>query len=445
MSIRVGMVSLGCPKNQVDAEQILYRLREDEFEIVADAALADVVLINTCGFIESAKQESIETILEFCVLKAEGRIKSVIVTGCLAERYREDILKEIPEASAVVGIGCNSDISQVIRESLGGEQVEKFGEKSRLDIDAKRIVSTTPFYAYIKISEGCDNCCTYCAIPSIRGRYRSRTKESIFDEAKWLAKNGVRELILVAQDTTRYGEDLYGKSHLPELLTMLSKIDGLKWIRILYCYPERITDELIEVIASEDKVVKYLDLPIQHVNKDILSRMNRPGDEESLTNLINKLREKIPGIVLRTTLITGFPGETDEQFEQLAEFVSKTKFDRLGCFAYSAEEGTVAAEYPDQIDIEIRQHRADIIMEEQLRICDIKNQEMIGKQLEVVTEGFDRYAECFFGRSYADAPEIDGKIFFTSNNKLSIGQFAEVKIVNTLDYDLIGEVLDEFS
>lgn len=445
MSITVGMVSLGCPKNQVDAEQIMYKLREDGFEIKVDAALADVVLINTCGFIESAKQESIETILEFCTLKNEGRIKSVIIIGCLAERYKEEILKEIPEASAVVGIGCNKDITEVINATLDGKQVEKYGEKTDLDINGKRIISTTPFYAYLKIAEGCDNCCTYCAIPSIRGRYRSRTKESIINEAKWLAKNDVKEIILVAQDTTRYGEDLYGKSKLPTLLKELAQIDGLKWIRTLYCYPERITDELIDVMASEEKIVKYLDIPIQHVNADILKRMNRIGDEKSIRALINKLRSRIDGIVLRTTLITGFPGETNEQFEQLADFVSEMKFDRLGCFAYSQEEGTAAAKYPDQIDVEVREHRAGIIMDSQMIISDQNNEKMLGKTIEVVVEGFDRYAECYFGRSYAEAPEIDGKIFFTSVNKLSIGQFVNVNIDNTLDYDLIGAVTDEFT
>jgi len=445
MAIKVGMVSLGCPKNQVDAEQVLYKLREDGFEITADAALADVVLINTCGFIESAKQESIETILEFCTLKDEGKIKSVIVIGCLAERYREEILKEIPEASAVVGIGCNQDLTEIINSTLKGQKLERYGEKCNLDIDGKRIISTTPFYAYLKIAEGCDNCCTYCAIPAIRGRFRSRTKEHIVDEAKWLAKNDVKEVILVAQDTTRYGEDLYGKSELPALLKELAKIDGLKWIRVLYCYPERITDDLIDVMALEEKVVKYLDIPIQHVNKDILKQMNRPGDEETVRALINKLREKIPGMVIRSTLITGFPGETDEQFEQLATFVKEMKIDRLGCFAYSAEEGTVAAEYSNQVELKVREHRAEIIMDEQMRVTDELNEKMFGKTVEVVVEGFDRYAECYFGRSYADAPEIDGKIFFASDKKLNVGQFINVVIDDVLDYDLIGAVADESS
>ncbi len=445
MSIRVGMVSLGCPKNQVDAEQILYDLREDGFEIVTDAALADVVLINTCGFIESAKQESIETILEFCTLKNEGRIKSVIITGCLAERYQSEILKEIPEASGVIGIGCNSDIKDYIKQTLKGEVVEAFGDKLNLDIDRKRIISTQPHFAYLKIAEGCNNNCTYCAIPSIRGRFRSRTKENIIDEAKWLGKNGVKEIILVAQDSTRYGEDLYGKSELANLLKDLAQIDDLKWIRVLYCYPERITDELIDVFATEEKIVKYIDIPIQHCNSEVLKRMNRKGDKETLVELIKKLREKVEGIVIRTTLIAGFPKETKEQFEELCEFVSEIKFERLGCFSYSVEDGTAAAKLDGQIDEEEKLRRADIIMQEQVMISDNFNQSLIGKTLEVVTEGFDRYAECYFGRSYMDAPEIDGKIFFTSKNQLSIGQFVNVKMDDTLDYDLIGEVVNEFA
>lgn len=445
MSVRVGMVSLGCPKNQVDAEQILYKLRQDEFEIVDDAALSDVVIINTCGFIESAKQESIETILEFCTLKNEGRIKSVIVTGCLAERYREEILNEIPEASAVVGIGCNDDICDVIRKTLDGKQTQEFGDKVCLDINAKRVLSTMPYYAYLKIAEGCSNNCTYCAIPSIRGPFRSRKMESIIDEAKWLAQKGVKEVIVVAQDTSRYGEDIYGKPKLSQLLKKLAEIDGFKWIRVLYCYPERITDELIEVFATQEKIAKYIDIPIQHVNREVLKRMNRRGDEQTIKALINKLREKIPGIIIRSTLITGFPGETKEQFLQLCEFVKEMKIDRLGCFSYSAEEGTPAAEFPDQIELKVRERRAEIIMDEQMRVSDDKNEAMVGKTVEVVVEGFDRYAECFFGRSYADAPEIDGKIFFTSDKKQTVGEFVNVHIDDILDYDLIGVVVDESS
>lgn len=440
MSIRVGMVSLGCPKNQVDAEHMLYNLREEGFEIIADAALADVVVVNTCGFIDSAKQEAIETILEFCTLKEEGRIKAVIVTGCLAERYRDEIKAEIPEVDAVIGIGSNELLGTVIKKVLSGEgDILTFGDKYSLIIGGRRIISTEN-YAYLKIAEGCDNCCTYCAIPSIRGRFRSRKLESIIDEAKWLASVGFKEIVLVAQDTTRYGEDIYGKPMLASLMREISKIDGLKWIRTLYAYPERITDELIDVIAQEEKCVKYLDIPIQHCDGEVLRRMNRSGDERSLRELVKKLRERIPGIILRTTLIAGFPGETDEQFERLCEFVKDIRFDRLGCFAYSAEEGTPAADFEDQIDEEIKLKRADIIMQEQMLISDELNQNYIGKTLEVVTEGFDRYAECYFGRSAMDAPEIDGKIFFSSAVPRTMGEYVNVYIDDVMDYDLIGSV-----
>lgn len=442
MSIRVGMVSLGCPKNQVDAEHMLYNLREEGYEIIADAALADVVVVNTCGFIDSAKQEAIETILEFCTLKEEGRIRAVIVTGCLAERYREEIKTEMPEVDAVIGIGSNELLGTVIKKILSGEgDICTFGDKYALIIGGRRIISTEN-YAYLKIAEGCDNCCTYCAIPSIRGRFRSRKIESVIDEAKWLASVGFKEIVLVAQDTTRYGEDIYGKPMLASLMRELSKIDGLKWIRTLYAYPERITDELIEVIASEEKCVKYLDIPIQHCDGEVLRRMNRTGDERSLRELVDKLRKRVPGIILRTTLIAGFPGETDEQFERLCEFVKDVKFDRLGCFAYSAEEGTPAADFDHQIDEEIKIKRADIIMQEQMLISDALNQNYIGKTIEVVTEGFDRYAECYFGRSAMDAPEIDGKIFFTSPCPRTMGEYVNVLIDDVMDYDLIGSVVE---
>ena len=440
MPTRVGMVSLGCPKNQVDAEHMLYNLKNEGYELVADAALADVVVVNTCGFIESAKQEAIDTILEFCTLKKEGRIKAVIATGCLAERYRDEMKKEIPELDAVVGLGSNDKLAEIIREIVcDGQEVCAYGSKLDLPMEGGRIISTQPFYAYLKIAEGCSNCCTYCAIPSIRGKYRSRKIEDIVEEAKWLAENGVTEIVVIAQDTTRYGEDIYGESKLPELLARLCRIDGIKWIRTLYCYPERITDELLDVIAKEEKLVKYLDIPIQHCNGEILKRMNRQGDRESLTSLINKIREKIPGVVLRTTLIAGFPGETEEQFEELCEFVNEMKFERLGCFAYSQEEGTVAGKMDGQLDEETKQRRADIIMEEQMIISDRFNSTQLGKTLEVVTEGFDRYADCCFGRSAKDAPEIDGKIFFSSKGGLTAGDYIKVRITDTMDYDLLGE------
>lgn len=443
MSTRVGMVSLGCPKNQVDAEHMLFDLRQNGFEIVADAALADVVVINTCGFIESAKQEAIDTILEFCTLKQEGRIKAVIATGCLAERYKDEMMKEIPELDAVIGLGSNDKLVDIIRQIYSdGMPVCAYGNKTDLSMEGGRIISTEPFYAYLKIAEGCSNCCTYCAIPSIRGRYRSRKMEDVIAEAKWLAENGVTELVVVAQDTTRYGEDIYGKSMLSELLKELCRIEGFKWIRTLYCYPERITDELLDTIAAEDKLVKYLDMPIQHCSGDILKAMNRYGDRQFLTELIKKIREKIPGIILRTTLIAGFPGETEEQFEELCEFVKEIQFERLGCFAYSPEEGTKAYDMPDQIHLKVREHRADIIMEEQMVISDRLNEKAMGKTFEVVCEGFDRYAECYYGRSAADAPEIDGKIFFDSDKKIRVGEYVKVLVDDTLDYDLIGSRID---
>ena len=436
---KIGIVSLGCPKNQVDAERILALLSDEGYEIAYDAALSDVVIINTCGFIQSAKEEAIETILEFCTLKEEGRIKAVVVTGCLAERYRDEIMTEMPQVDAVVGIGKNDELADIIRRIYCGEKVCTYGNKEDLCFDEKRMLSTPSYMAYLKIAEGCDNRCTYCAIPSIRGRFRSRSIESIVSEAKSLADGGVKELVLIAQDTTRYGEDLYGESKLALLLKELSKIDGLKWIRTLYLYPERITDELIDVFASEEKVVPYMDIPIQHCDGEILKRMNRKGDEQSLVSLIEKIREKVPGIILRTTLIAGFPGESEEQFESLCEFVKKVRFDRLGCFAYSAEEGTAAAKLEGQLDEDIKSRRAEMIYEEQSRIMFEKNEEQVGKTIEVVCEGFDRYAECFFGRSYMDAPEIDGKIFFTAEKKPSQGEFIKVRITDTLDFDLLGE------
>ena len=446
MPVKVGMVSLGCNKNQVDAERMLYKIKEAGYQLVADAALSDIVIVNTCGFIESAKQEAIETILEFGKLKEEGRIKKIIVSGCLAERYKEEVAELLPEADAVIGLGCNDDILNVIDKVLANERPLEFANKLCLPMEGGRIQTTLPFYSYLKVAEGCSNCCTYCAIPAIRGTFRSVPMEKLIEEAKGLAEHGVKELNIIAQDSTRYGEDLYGESKLPELLTELCRIDKLKWIRILYCYPERITDKLLDVIAKEDKIVKYIDVPIQHCCEDILKKMNREGNEEYLRTLMAKIREKVPNVTIRTTLITGFPSETEEQFNQLADFVKDMRFDRLGCFAYSQEEGTKAAEMPDQIDEEAKQRRADVIMEQQQIIMAQNNEKMIGKTIEVVTEGFDRYGECYFGRSAADAPDIDGKIFFRSpERKLTSGSFVKVNITETLDYDLIGEIENEFA
>lgn len=443
MAYKVGMVSLGCAKNQVDAEMLMATLKNAGYELSNDAALADVAIVNTCGFIESAKQESIDEILELAKLKAEGKIKAIVVTGCLAERYKDEILKELPEVDAVAGIGANADIADIIFKTLQGERPEAFPPKTQLPLCGERVQSTPSYFAYIKVAEGCDNCCAYCAIPSIRGRYRSRTIENVVEEAKQLAQNGTKELIVIAQDTTRYGEDLYGHLALPELLKELCKIDGIRWIRMLYCYPDYITDELLQTMAQQEKIVKYMDLPLQHCNGRVLKAMNRRGDRESLTALIQKMRAMVPGLVLRTTLITGFPGETDEEFTDLAEFVKEIRFERLGCFSYSQEEGTLAAAMPNQIDEEVKNHRMEIIMEEQMRIMQENGEAQIGKTVTVLTEGFDRYAECYFGRTYADAPDIDGKVFFTvSGKKPRYGQFVQVNIGDCMDCDLTGEMTE---
>lgn len=441
MPKKIGMISLGCPKNQVDAEIMLAKLAEKGYEITNEVDGADAVIINTCGFIEEAKQEAIENILDMAQLKKEGIIGKIIVTGCLAERYREEVLQEIPEIDAVAGIGANADICSVCERVLSGDKVETFGEKTCLPLSGERLLTTPSWFAYLKIAEGCSNHCTYCAIPSIRGEFRSRQPEDVLAEAKHLAETGVKELVVVAQDTTRYGEDLYGKSALPALLKALAKIEGLEWIRVLYCYPERITDDLLDVIAENDNIANYLDIPIQHADAAVLKAMNRKGDHDSLLRLIEKIRARIPDVVLRTTLITGFPGETEEAFETLCDFVKTAQFDRLGCFAYSAEEGTPAARFPDQIDDDVKRERGETVMEMQYRIFDERNRQNIGKILKTVVEGYDPYTDSYFGRTYRDAPEIDGQIKFTCGYELHEGEFVEVEIFDTLDYDLIGEVV----
>lgn len=445
MPIKVGMVSLGCSKNLVDSERMLYKLKKHGYKLVTEPGLADIAVVNTCGFIQSAKEEAIETILELAKLKEDGSLRKIVITGCLTERYREEAAELFPEADAVIGIGNNKDIVDVLDHVLANERYIDFALKLDAELTGERIISTLPFFSYLKIAEGCSNCCAYCAIPQIRGKFRSVSMEDVLSEARWLAENGITELVVIAQDTTRYGEDIYGKSKLPELLSELCKIDGFKWIRTLYCYPEKITDELLDVIASEEKLVKYLEIPIQHCDGELLSSMNRWGSEEELETLFSRIREKIPGIILRTTLITGFPGETEEKFNRLAEFVQRVRFDRLGCFAYSREDGTRAAEFPDQIDAETAAHRADIIMEQQTLISCEKNLEFFDKELEAVVEGFDRFGECWFGRTRADAPDIDGKVFFTSENHLEIGDYVRIRITDTLDYDLIGEVIEDES
>lgn len=440
MAVRVGMVSLGCAKNQVDGEVLMASLKNAGYELSDDAALADVAIINTCGFIESAKAESIEEILELVTLKKEGRIKKIVVTGCLSQRYQQEIRKEIPEVDAVVGIGANGEIAEIIGKVMEGETQDVFPEKEKMPLCGDRELSTPSYFAYLKIAEGCDNRCTYCAIPLIRGGYRSRTIESIVEEAQKLVDDGAKELIVIAQDTSRYGLDLYGELKLPELLRQLCQIEKLRWVRLLYCYPDTVTDELLDVIANEPKIVKYMDLPLQHASGRVLKAMNRRGDKESLLKLIAHMREKVPGLILRTTLITGFPGETEEDFTELSEFVQEVRFDRLGCFAYSQEEDTPAALLPDQIDEDVKNQRAEIIMEQQMEIMQQKGEEMIGKAVTVLTEGFDRYAECYFGRTAADSPDIDGKVFFTAQgNKPYFGQLVKVRIEDCVDCDLTGQ------
>ena len=436
---KVAMVSLGCPKNQVDAEVMLKLLDNAGFEITPAEAEADAIIINTCGFIEAAKAEAIENILEAANYKTDGNCKALIVTGCLAERYRDDVTEEIPEVDVCVGIGSNSKIAEIVKNAIEGKKQNCYGEKEDLQLGGDRVLGGYPFSTYLKIADGCDNCCTYCAIPKIRGRMRSRTVEDCVAEAKKLALEGVTELIVVAQDTTAYGTDLYGEPKLAELLSELCKVEGLHWIRTLYTYPDKITDELLDVIAREEKLVKYLDIPLQHINGEILKRMNRKGDKDSISALIDKIRAKIPDITLRTTLITGFPGETEEQFCELAEFVKEKRFDRLGCFTYSAEDGTVAAELSDQIDEQTKNDRMENIMELQMTIAAEKNEQKQDSVTEAIIEGWDDYIKCYFGRTVADAPEIDGKIFFMSTKPLKIGDYVKVRINDSIDYDLLGE------
>lgn len=437
---KIGMISLGCPKNQVDAEMMLSTLCEDGFEIVGEVEGADIVIINTCGFIGDAKKEAIDTILEVCQLKGEGSVGAVVVTGCLAQRYKDEIMNEIPEVDAVVGIGANGDIAKVCRDVLGSKKVNIFPPKLSLPLEGGRVLTTPSHYAYLKIAEGCSNCCTYCAIPKIRGKFRSREMQNIIAEAKSLAENGVKELIVVAQDTTKYGIDLYGELKLSELLRELCKIDGIEWIRTLYCYPESITDELIETMASEDKICKYIDIPLQHCDGDVLKRMNRRGDRESLTALINKLRQRIPGIVIRTTFIVGFPGETDENFESLCEFADEMRFDRYGCFAYSPEEDTPAAIMENQIDEDVKAERAGIMNSQQQRIFEDKLDALTGKEMTVIVDGFDEDEMLYFGRSYMDAPEIDTVVIISCEEELFPGQFVTGLVKGSLGGELIIEV-----
>lgn len=441
MNYKIGMISLGCPKNQVDAEHMLALMDAEGWEIVDYVDGCDAVIVNTCGFIDDAKKEAIENILDMVELKKEGVISKIIVTGCLAQRYKDEIVKEIPEVDAVIGIGANGDIIKTVEEVMSGvDTIEKYPPQCELPLEGQRILTTPHYWAYLKIGEGCSNRCTYCTIPSIRGNMRSRSMEKVIDEAKQLAESGVKELILIAQDTTSYGLDLYGELKLPELLNELCKIDSIEWIRLLYCYPDRITDELIETMKNQEKVVNYIDLPLQHADDKILKAMNRRGDQALIRNVISKLRAEIPDVVIRTTFIVGFPGEGEEEFETLAEFVNEIEFDRLGVFTFSPQEGTPAFDMEDQVDEDIKTRRGEVIMQDQYSIMEEKNNEKIGKTYRVVVEDYDGYSDSYTGRTYMDAPEIDGLVKFTSHKDLDIGDFVDVEIFDVEDYDLIGEV-----
>ncbi|NLX93055.1 MAG: 30S ribosomal protein S12 methylthiotransferase RimO [Clostridiales bacterium] len=443
MPYRIGLISLGCSKNQVDAEIMLAALDKDGFEIVDYLDGADAVIINTCGFIDDAKRESIENILEVVQLKNEGTVGSIIVTGCLSQLVKDEIFKEIPEVDAVFGIGANADIAALVRSVVEGEKLSLFPSRKGLPLNGDRVLTTPEYWAYLRVADGCSNCCSYCTIPAIRGGFRSRELEDLLDEAKCLADKGVKELILIAQDTTSYGLDLYGRLALPELLEKLSAIPGIQWLRLMYCYPDKVTNELIETIANNPKVLHYIDLPIQHIDDSILNAMNRKTSEEEIKNLLHNIRTRIPDMVIRTTVITGFPGEGEDEFEHLAVFLKETAFDRLGCFAFSPQNGTPAFDMPGQVDEKTSQHRAELIMQDQYETMNAINEKQVGKTFKVLVEGYDNYTDSYYGRSYMDAPEIiDCSILFTSPESLDEGDFVEVEVFDVSDYDLLGKTVD---
>ena len=438
-------ISLGCDKNLVDSEKMLGMLYEDGFSFTDDEAEADVILVNTCCFIGDAKEESVNTLLEMAEYRKSGPCKALIVTGCMAQRYKEEITREIPEVDAVVGTTAFDEIVKVIRGVLSGqEHIQQFEELAALPgTEGRRLVTTGGCYAFLKIAEGCDKRCTYCIIPYLRGPYRSVPMEKLVREAEELAEKGIKELILVAQETTLYGADLYGRKCLPELLRNLCRIPGIQWIRIQYCYPEEITDELIQTIREEEKICHYLDIPIQHASDRILKRMNRRTNQAELREMIGKLRREIPDIALRTTLISGFPGETQEDHEELCRFVDEMEFERLGVFAYSLEEDTPAASFPDQVPQEVKEGRRDEIMELQQEIAFEACEAMVGRELEVLIEGKVADENAYVGRTYMDAPGVDGMIFVNTGLELMTGDFVRVRVTGALEYDLIGEVCDE--
>ncbi len=437
MKKSIALISLGCAKNLVNSEQMLYLLDEAGYALSPDPEGCDAVIINTCGFIDAAKSEAIDTILQMAELKAAGKLGKIIVTGCLPERYRDDIRAELPEIDAILGVGSFADIVSALDEAFAGNSVEYFGDKNAPVDELPRVVSTGPAWAYLKIAEGCDNFCAFCAIPYIRGRYRSRSMTNILEEARSLAEHGVKELIVIAQDITKYGTDLYGKRSLAELCSKLSEIDGIEWIRLHYTYPDQFDDELIDEIASNDKIVKYLDIPIQHINDGILRAMNRHGTSDDIRRLFKDLRQRIPGLVLRTSIIAGLPGEGEAEFEELCEFLREAKIERAGVFPFSPEEGTRAAKM-EHVDFETAQRRAELIMQLQSEIMEEFCRSQVGKTLRVLCEGYDEEQKMFFGRSYADSPDIDGLVFFDGAG--CEGNIVDVKITAITDECfLIGE------
>lgn len=442
LKLKATIVSLGCSKNLVDSEVMVQSILNDNYKITNDASIAEVIIVNTCGFIEDAKQESIDTILEMADYKKNGKCKVLIASGCMAERYKEELMKELPELDAVIGTGDYKDITEVMQKTLQGEKIVRYGHQELVDIDRlPRRISTFGASAYLKIAEGCDNRCSFCIIPTLRGRYRSRRLEDILEEAKELARSGIKEINVIAQDITRYGIDLYGRYRLSELLKELAAIEGIEWIRLLYSYPDEFNDELIEVIAKEEKICKYLDIPIQHASNELLKKMHRRSSKEKILELIRKLRTSIPDIILRTSLIVGFPGETEKDFEELYDFVSEVKFNRLGVFTYSREEDTAAYDMPNQVDEAVKQKRLDRIMLLQKDISHENNRKLVGRTIKVLIEGSSEGE--YFGRSYMDAPEIDGKVYFKSNKDLIPGDFCYVTVKKAYEYDLVGERTDE--
>ncbi len=442
--MKIGFVSLGCPKNQLDTEVMLHEIVQAGYEITPEDIEADVIIVNTCAFIESAKKEAIDNILDVAWLKKNRSLKAIIVTGCLAERYGEEIFKELPEVDAVLGVGSIHNIVEAIEavttKKKKGSAKKYFSheDKNTVRLGGDRVLTTPDYTAYLKIAEGCDNRCAYCAIPAIRGKFRSRPMEDLIAEAQDLERLGVKELVIVAQDITRYGLDLYGKYALSELLQRLAAETSIPWFRLLYCYPDKITDELIAVMRDEPRVLKYIDLPLQHISDRMLHAMNRHGDSAMIREVLAKLRREIPDIVIRTTFIAGFPGESEADFEELHAFLREQRFDHAGVFAYSREEDTPAYDFPDQIDEQLKQDRVDILMRTQMEINEELNREKVGKTVDVICEDYDPVAEVHFGRSAADAPEIDGKVYFSADHRVAPGTFVRVKVRKVLDYDLYG-------